>query len=83
MYMYINVKFTMFKQLMAYLSIVEGFDFEQCIGPPSFILGARLSNHKTLSTKANHSLQFIINVLFSSAFFLFAINCLVWTANKE
>lgn len=56
MYMYINVKFTMLKQLMAYLSIVEGFDFEQCIGPPSFILGARLSNHKTLSTKANHSL---------------------------
>lgn len=68
---------------MTYLSIIEGFDFEQCIRPPSFICGARLSNHEALPTKANHSLQFIINVFFPSAFFLFAINCIVWTVNKE
>lgn len=67
----------------SYLCIIKGFDFEQCVGSPSFILRAGLSNHKPFPTKGNDSLQFIINVFFSCALFLFAHYGIVRTVNIQ
>jgi hypothetical protein len=69
------------KYAFMYLCIIEGFDFEQGVGSPSFVLRARLSDHESLPTKGNDPLQFIIDVFLPCALFLFTHNGIVRAEN--